>query len=120
MLANDVPEGQKTSLDVFEPRSRAPMPLGWEVDNEARIRQLSGCEYEHATWPDLLPSTGSGVRLKVLRIRALELQGDSASHVPLAIDGVDQCFGILLKDVSGLKLNHWAPPLEVPLRQHLN
>ena len=108
-LADHHREVLEPGVDILDPAVAAPMPLGREVDDVARIGELPRLEHEHAAGLDLATRAGVGVDAEVLGERLLELKRDPAPHDADAVDRVDQGLGIFGKDVAGCEANHRRP-----------
>ena len=105
----------QAGVDILHPALAAPMPLGWEVDDELRIGQRPGLEHEHLARLHLLPRAGGLISLEVRRKVILELKRDAAAHDADAVDRIDQRFRVGPQDVSGREFDHRHLPSVVPV-----
>ncbi len=93
-------------FNIPDAASTAPVPLGGKVDDVSGVGQCSGFEHEHPARPNLAAPTSIGIGAEILRKRFLELQGDPSPHDTDAVDRVNQCLGILAKNISCGEADH--------------
>ena len=82
------------------------MPLGREVDHVTGMGQAAEVVHHHPAGLQLAPVAQGLVSSEILRKGFAELQGDTSSHDPDAVDGVDQSLGVRPQNVASLELDH--------------
>jgi hypothetical protein len=85
------------------------MPLGWEIDDEARIGQPTRLKHKHPSRPHLIMFAGGVISLIVLGVSILELKRNAATHDTDTVDGIDERLDILGKDITFLVFDHINP-----------
>ena len=99
-------EGREAGLYVLELALVLPIALGGEVDNAAGAGELRILDDEHPAWDDFAPRAGLLVLLEVVRIGALELEGDPSAHDANAVHRVDEGFSVAGEDIASSNPQH--------------
>ena len=83
-----------------------PMAFGGEVDDIARIENMTCFEHEHASGLDFpMPASGF-IALEVFWESFFELQGEAFAHHANAVDRIYRGFCVRIKKIAICKLDH--------------